>query len=116
MVATVEQLLRTLAKTQRTVPYWILEKDYALSYLLAGVASIGVLQESLVLKGGTALRKYYFAGYRFSEDLDFSLRRDMAVHDIGPAIEQAAGRMERLLQERGPFFVHIKALDRKSVV
>jgi hypothetical protein len=37
------------------------------------VAGDGHLSESLILKGGTALRKYYFEDYRVSEDLDFTL-------------------------------------------
>ncbi len=33
-MATVDQMLRTLARGQDNVPYWVLEKDYALSYLI----------------------------------------------------------------------------------
>lgn len=50
----------------------VLEKDYALSYLLAGIAQTPSLGEKIVLKGGSALEKLYYPGYRFSEDLDFS--------------------------------------------
>jgi predicted nucleotidyltransferase component of viral defense system len=46
------------------------EKDYVLAWLLAARATLG--PSSLVFKGGTALRRCYFAGYRYSEDLDFS--------------------------------------------
>jgi len=46
------------------------EKDYALAWLLAARATLG--PSSLVFKGGTALRRCYFPGYRFSEDLDFT--------------------------------------------
>ena len=42
--------------------------------MLAGIAAIPELTERAVFKGGTALRKCYFAGYRYSEDLDFSSR------------------------------------------
>lgn len=31
-----------------------------------------VLRDSLLFKGGTALKKCYFGDYRFSEDLDFT--------------------------------------------
>jgi hypothetical protein len=55
-------------------PQYVLEKDYALSYLLAGIAAVPTLRASLVFKGGTCLRKAYFPGYRFSEDLDFTSR------------------------------------------
>ena len=59
---------------RRVVRQDIVEKDYALSYLLAAIAQVPELSRNLVLKGGTALRKFYFPGYRFSEDLDFSTR------------------------------------------
>lgn len=52
-------------------PLATIEKDYAISYVLAGVA-VTPGMESVVLKGGTLLRKIYFGKYRFSEDLDFS--------------------------------------------
>ena len=51
----------------------VVEKDYVLGWLLAG---IGVQPESShqwVFKGGTCLKKCFFETYRFSEDLDFSL-------------------------------------------
>jgi len=63
-MAPIDQLLRRLARRSGDVPYWVLEKDYALSYLLAGIAATPDLHDSLILKGGTALRKGYFADYR----------------------------------------------------
>jgi predicted nucleotidyltransferase component of viral defense system len=69
----VPQLIRSV--TQKTkVQQYIVEKDYALSYLLAAINHADGLGENLVLKGGTALKKLYFANYRFSEDLDYSTR------------------------------------------
>lgn len=50
-----------------------IEKDYILSWILWGIAHHEGLCKCLVFKGGTALKKIYFAGYRFSEDLDFTL-------------------------------------------
>lgn len=52
----------------------IVEKDYVLGWLLAGIDAHPVLSESWVFKGGTCLKKCYFETYRFSEDLDFTLR------------------------------------------
>lgn len=46
------------------------ENDYVLAWILAARAAIG--PRSLVFKGGTALRRCYFADYRYSEDLDFT--------------------------------------------
>lgn len=50
-----------------------IEKDYALSWILLGIAQHQQLREIMVFKGGTALKKIYFEDYRFSEDLDFTL-------------------------------------------
>ena len=50
-----------------------MEKDYILSWILQGIASHKRLSTSLVFKGGTVLKKFYFEDYRFSEDLDFTL-------------------------------------------
>ena len=50
----------------------VIEKDYVLGWLLAGIANHAELR-SWVFKGGTCLRKCYFETYRFSEDLDFTV-------------------------------------------
>lgn len=52
----------------------VVEKDYALGWVLAGIANHPALRDSWVFKGGTCLKKCYFETYRFSEDLDFTLR------------------------------------------
>ena len=50
-----------------------IEKDYILSWILKGVSKHDQLSKIVVFKGGTVLKKIYFADYRFSEDLDFTL-------------------------------------------
>ena len=50
-----------------------IEKDYILSWILKGIAQHEQLSKVIVFKGGTVLKKIYFADYRFSEDLDFTL-------------------------------------------
>ncbi len=50
-----------------------IEKDYILSWILKGISQHEQLSRSIVFKGGTVLKKIYFADYRFSEDLDFTL-------------------------------------------
>lgn len=50
----------------------VVEKDYVLGWLLAGLASTS-LAGLWIFKGGTCIKKCYFETYRFSEDLDFSL-------------------------------------------
>src|SRR5260370_17620313 len=54
----------------------IVEKDYVLGWILAGIDAHEELSESWVFKGGTCLNKCYFETYRFSEDLDFTLRNE----------------------------------------
>lgn len=51
----------------------VIEKDYTLGWLLAGIAAHPEIARSWVFKGGTCLKKCYFETYRFSEDLDFTL-------------------------------------------
>jgi predicted nucleotidyltransferase component of viral defense system len=53
-------------------PY-IIEKDYILGWLLAGISHHKELKANWAFKGGTCLKKCYFETYRFSEDLDFTL-------------------------------------------
>lgn len=50
-----------------------IEKDYALSWILTGIANSALLSDILAFKGGTVLKKFYFEDYRYSEDLDFTL-------------------------------------------
>ena len=63
----------------------VIERDYLLSWILAGISRTPALAGSLVFKGGTALKKCYFGDYRFSEDLDFSGRKGTP---IGMELEQ----------------------------
>lgn len=51
----------------------VIEKDYVLGWLLAGIAQHPELSQSWVFKGGTCLRKCYYETFRFSEDLDFTV-------------------------------------------
>ncbi len=60
------------ARQQLGIPWEVLERDYLLSWVLAGINHVPRLRDYLVFKGGTALKKCYFGDYRFSEDLDFS--------------------------------------------
>ncbi len=52
----------------------VVEKDYVLGWLLAALARNPEVRTNWLFKGGTCLKKCYFETYRFSEDLDFSLR------------------------------------------
>jgi len=88
----------------------IVEKDYALSYLLAAIAVTDELGDNLVLKGGTAIKKIYFQDYRFSEDLDYSTRVIGPIQQIDSLMQAVIGQMTSLLNERGPFQVNLEPL------
>lgn len=53
-----------------------IEKDYVISWILWGIARNEFLNNNLVFKGGTCLKKMHFGDYRYSEDMDFTLRDD----------------------------------------
>jgi predicted nucleotidyltransferase component of viral defense system len=66
-----------LAKaTQTSLGPQVVEKDYVLGWMLAGIYAHEELADSWVFKGGTCLKKCFFETYRFSEDLDFTLREE----------------------------------------
>lgn len=51
----------------------MVEKDYVLGWVLAGINQHLALKQKWIFRGGTALKKCYFEHYRFSEDLDFTV-------------------------------------------
>jgi predicted nucleotidyltransferase component of viral defense system len=55
----------------------VFEKDYVLSWLLSAIAE-SELRSKVAFKGGTALKRCYYADYRFSEDLDFTLCAELS--------------------------------------
>lgn len=73
-----------------------IERDYILSWVLAGIGVNEKLQKTLIFKGGTALKKCYFGEYRFSEDLDFTARDSAPRQD---ELEKEINRSCRLAAE-----------------
>lgn len=67
------EILATAQGTSLT-PH-VVEKDYVLGWMLAGIYSHEQLAENWIFKGGTCLKKCFFETYRFSEDLDFTLTK-----------------------------------------
>jgi len=57
----------------------IIEKDYVLGWLLAGIYNHSKINKKWIFKGGTCLKKCYFETYRFSEDLDFTLTEEAQI-------------------------------------
>lgn len=64
--------------TERKLRPTTIEKDYALGWLLRSIAEHPTLSR-WVFKGGTCLKKCFFETYRFSEDLDFTIPKDVAL-------------------------------------
>ncbi len=101
--------LRIRAASQRQgVPQQVIEKDYLLSYILAGLSSHPILQDVLVFKGGTALKKLFFGEYRFSEDLDFTGANSPKGEKLEEALREAVKETHRLLSVHGPFALQLK--------
>jgi hypothetical protein len=98
----VGQMIKKIVQNQG-VRQDIVEKDYALSYLLAAITETDELGANLVLKGGTALKKTYFQDYRFSENLDYSTRLIGPIQNIDLLMQTVIGQMALKLNERGPF-------------
>jgi hypothetical protein len=65
----------------------VLERDYCLAWFLCCLAQTD-LKPILAFKGGTALKRCYFANYRFSEDLDFTLREPLPFEEIRTRLER----------------------------
>lgn len=104
-----EQLLKATAR-RLAIPYETILKDYAIGHLLSAIADVPVVAESLVMKGGTALKKLWFGDYRFSEDLDFSADGGPRRSELEEALRMVATRAEELLSARGPFDVLVERI------
>lgn len=61
------------ARTSGVEPL-VVDHDHALGVVLWALSQQGIDDAGWILKGGTCLRKLHFPGYRFSEDLDFTVQ------------------------------------------
>jgi len=78
----------------RRIPEAVLERDYCLAWFLVGLSRTP-LRERLAFKGGTALKRCYFGDYRFSEDLDFTLRTEVPFDVIRQELEPVFAEVAR---------------------
>jgi predicted nucleotidyltransferase component of viral defense system len=78
--------LQRLANRQK-VALGILEKDYILTEGLKALSQVPILNENFVFKGGTALRKVYFSHWRYSEDLDFTVKCAMSKEELRQTLD-----------------------------
>jgi len=58
------------------------QRDYVFGWIISGIFHATALGNTAVLKGGNALRKGYFPGTRFSDDLDFSTDHGLEPDDV----------------------------------
>ena len=94
----------------------VVEKDYVLGWLLAGLTTLP-MSALWVFKGGTCVKKCFFETYRFSEDLDFSLRPDAPyTHDdlVAQLRELTARASELSGLEFPPHLVDVKRRQNKQ--
>ncbi|MDP2643875.1 MAG: nucleotidyl transferase AbiEii/AbiGii toxin family protein [Desulfobacterales bacterium] len=85
---------RLARKGGRRVPEAVLERDYCLSWFLVGLSKTPLI-DILAFKGGTAIKKCYIPDYRFSEDLDFTLREGVSFEKIQAYLALAFEYVER---------------------
>lgn len=90
----------------------VVQQDYILSWLLVGIFEHPALKSSLVFKGGTALKKGYFGEYRFSEDLDFSVKGKIP-GDLLQSITEACKNAETQMREFAPMQLYVKKYEEK---
>lgn len=88
-------LSNRLAKAgSRRIPEAVLERDYCLAWFLVGL-SRSALRDILAFKGGTALKRCYFGDYRFSEDLDFTLVKEISLETILEKLDEISAEVRR---------------------
>jgi predicted nucleotidyltransferase component of viral defense system len=81
------------------IPVKAIEKDYVLSWILIGIAK-SKLFDTVCFKGGTALKKFYFSDYRFSEDLDFTLLKNISIENLEKMLEEVYEHILELVNIR----------------
>jgi len=90
-----EHEIREKARINK-VPITTIERDYAQSWLLSFLPD-------MIFKDGTCLRKIYFKDYRFSDDLDFSLPKNVDSNELYKKIKNS---IEKSRAESGINFLY----------
>ena len=87
--------IRTLAAQAKIDP-GIIEKDYVLSKVLMALAQIDLFNQSLLFKGGTVLKKFYYPEWRFSEDLDFTAKAKLIPKEVKSIFQETVEKVGKL--------------------
>lgn len=98
-----EEFIKSLERAAKKKGFLLplIEKDYYLTLMLSRIHE---LSEDLVFKGGTCLNKIYYAYYRLSEDLDFSMMLPQHEATRGQrrkCIQPVKDRIEKLVEQFG---------------
>jgi len=88
------------AANRERVALGTLEKDYVITEMLKALPLMPDIKEMFIFKGGTALRKVYFPDWRYSEDLDFTVKHDMAREELRGVLESWYRQVEQESQIR----------------
>lgn len=75
------------------VPPEIIEKDYLIELLLFYLSRDEYLNQILIFRGGTSLKKIYFPDYRFSEDMDFLVPNQNSLKETELKLETLLNRI-----------------------
>lgn len=87
--------IRAIA-ADRSIHPGIIEKDYVLSKALIALSQIGLFNKNIIFKGGTALKKFYYPEWRFSEDLDFTSKTKLKPDDVTTIFHETVDRVTNL--------------------
>ena len=87
------------------------EKDYLILWILSSLVMGLDDPTRWVFKGGTCLRHCYYAGYRFSEDMDFSCRSGNENLEESVAI---LTRAARILEDKTGMEITVKAAQESA--
>jgi predicted nucleotidyltransferase component of viral defense system len=91
------------------IPPSTVDKDYVLGHFLNALFSYEWAQSNLVFKGGTCLKKCYFENYRYSEDIDITLRDSRIVFpknwlkNVCKKVDEISGIALNILKEETVF-------------
>jgi len=88
-------IIRAIAAEKR-IHLGIIEKDYVLSKVLMALSQIDLFNQHLLFKGGTALKKFYYPEWRFSEDLDFTSKSKLKPEDVKTIFQEAVDKVGSL--------------------
>lgn len=88
-------IIRAIAADKSIHP-GIIEKDYVLSKVLMALSHIDLFNQSLLFKGGTALKKFYYPEWRFSEDLDFTSKENLKPKEVKSIFQDAVDKVGKL--------------------